>query len=187
MLYPEIKSTKRYKILINSFFITTVIISAILMTINYIFSQKFTWSIIAILGMIYIWNTVIFALKKGINLGATILIHTIQILVLLFFIDFIFGFKKWSFIIGFPIVTMISNIAMSIITIIKYKRYVKYAIYEMIILLIGVLLNLIIIGIFKNKIILNIIALGITSLNFIVVLSLSAKTLKIELSKKFHI
>ena len=38
-----------------------------------------------------------------------------------------------------------------------------------------------------EKIVLNIIALGITTLNFIIVLMLSAKTLKIELQKKFHI
>lgn len=187
MLYPEVKNTKKYKFMINIFLIVTVFISIVLMLINYLISQKIGWSVIAILGIVYLWNTIIFALKKGINLGSTILVHTIQILVLLFFIDFIFGFKKWSFTIGFPIVTMVSNVAMSIITMIKYKKYVKYAIYEMIILLIGVLLNLIIIGIFRTKIILNIIALGITSLNFIIVLALSAKTLKIELAKKFHI
>ena len=83
--------------------------------------------------------------------------------------------------------TMVSNLAMSIITMIKYKKYVKYAIYEMLILLISVLINLVIIAIFKEKIVLNIIALGITTLNFIIVLMLSAKTLKIELQKKFHI
>lgn len=187
MLYPEIKSVKKYRFMINIFFVVTVFISLNLVIVNYLFSQKLNWSIIAILGIIYLWNTILFALKKGINLGSTILIHTIQILVLLFFIDFIFGFKKWSFTIGFPIVTMISNGAMSIITMIKYKKYVKYAIYEMVILLIGVLLNIIIIGLFKTRIVLNIIALGITILNFMIVLILSAKTLKIEIAKKFHI
>ena len=184
MLYPEIKSIKKYKFMVNIFLIVTVFVSATLMLINYMFSQKISWSFIAILGIIYLWSTIIFALRKGINLGSTILIHTIQILILLFFIDFIFGFKKWSFTIGFPIVTMVSNLAMSIITMIKYKKYVKY---EMLILLISVLINLVIIAIFKEKIVLNIIALGITTLNFIIVLMLSAKTLKIELQKKFHI
>lgn len=187
MLYPEIKSIKKYKFMVNIFLIVTVFVSATLMLINYLLSQKISWSFIAILGIIYLWSTIIFALRKGINLGSTILIHTIQILTLLFFIDFIFGFKKWSFTIGFPIVTMVSNLAMSIITMIKYKKYVKYAIYEMLILLISVLINLVIIAVFKEKIVLNIIALGITTLNFIIVLMLSAKTLKIELQKKFHI
>lgn len=187
MLYPEVKSIKKYKFMINIFLIVTVFISATLMLINYMFSQKFSWSIIVILGIIYLWSTIIFALRKGINLGSTILIHTIQILILLFFIDLVFDFRKWSFTIGFPIVTMVSNLAMSIITMIKYKKYVKYAIYEMMILFISVIINLVIIAVFKSKIILNIIALGITTLNFLIVLMLSAKTLKIELQKKFHI
>lgn len=187
MLYPEIKGIKKYKVIVNICLIVTIFISATLLVINYAFSQKITWSFLAILGIFYLWSTIIFALRKGINLGSTIFMQTIQILILLFFIDFIYGFKKWSFTIGFPIVTMVSNIAMSIITMIKYKKYVKYAIYEMLILFISVLINLVIIAIFKEKIVLNIIALGITSLNFIIVLILSAKTLKIELQKKFHI
>ena len=76
---------------------------------------------------------------------------------------------------------------MCILTIIKYRKYVKYAIYEIIILTLGILSNLIIIAVFKEQAILNIISLGCTLLNLIVVVCLNGKAIWIELQKKFHI
>ena len=187
MLYPEIKNIKKSKAVMNISIIVTVFISATLILINYSLQENLNWSIIAILGIIYIWNTVIFSLRKGINLASSVALQTIQILILLFFIDFVFGFKKWSFIIGFPIVTIVSNLIMCILTLVKYKKYVKYAIYEIFILFISVLLNFIIICIFKEKIVLNIISLFCAFLNLILVLALSGKAIKIEVQKKFHI
>lgn len=187
MLYPKIKNIKKSRAMMNISIIITIFISITLMLINFRFQKKLNWSIIAILGILYVWNTVVFSLKKGINLASSVLFQTIQILVLLFFIDFIFGFKKWSFFIGFPIVNIISNLIMVILTIVKYKKYVQYAIYEIIILFLSILSNFIIMVVFKDRIVLNIISLCFAILNLIIVTVLNGKALKIELQKKFHI
>lgn len=187
MLYPKIKNIKKSRAMMNISIIITVFILITLMLINFIFQQKLNWSIIALLGILYVWNTVIFSLKKGINLASSVLLQTIQILILLFFIDFLFGFKKWSFFIGFPIVNIVSNLIMVILTIVKYKKYVQYAIYEIIILLLSMLSNFVVIVIFKERIVLNIISLCFAILNLIIVTALNGKALKIELHKKFHI
>lgn len=187
MLYPKIKNIKKSRAMMNISIIITIFISITLMLINFSFQKKLNWSIIAILGILYVWNTVVFSLKKGINLASSVLFQTIQILIILFFIDFIFGFKKWSFFIGFPIVNIISNLIMVILTIVKYKKYVQYAIYEIIILFLSILSNFIIMVVFKDRIVLNIISLCFAILNLIIVTVLNGKVLKIELQKKFHI
>ena len=187
MLYPKIKNIKKSRAMMNISIIITIFISITLMLINFSFQKKLNWSIIAILGILYVWNTVVFSLKKGINLASSVLFQTIQILIILFFIDFIFGFKKWSFFIGFPIVNIISNLIMVILTIVKYKKYVQYAIYEIIILFLSILSNFIIMVVFKYRIVLNIISLCFAILNLIIVTVLNGKALKIELQKKFHI
>lgn len=187
MLYPNIKNVKKSRALMNISIIVTVFISITLLLINYALQKRFNWSIIAIIGIIYTWNTIMFSLKKGINLASSVALQTVQILILLFFIDLIFGFGKWSFLIGFPIVTIVSNLIMCILTIIKYRKYVKYAIYEILVLTLGILSNLIIIAVFKERAILNIISLGCTLLNLIVVVCLNGKAIWIELQKKFHI
>ena len=94
MLYPKIKNIKKSRAMMNISIIITIFISITLMLINFSFQKKLNWSIIAILGILYVWNTVVFSLKKGINLASSVLFQTIQILIILFFIDFIFGFKK---------------------------------------------------------------------------------------------
>ena len=187
MLYPKIKNIKKSRAMMNISIIITIFISITLMLINFSFQKKLNWSIIAILGILYVWNTVVFSLKKCINLASSVLFQTIQILIILFFIDFIFGFKKWSFFIGFPIVNIISNLIMVILTIVKYKKYVQYAIYEIIILFLSILSNFIIMVVFKDRIVLNIISLCFAILNLIIVTVLNGKALKIELQKKFHI
>ncbi len=76
---------------------------------------------------------------------------------------------------------------MVILTIVKYKKYVQYAIYEIIILFLSILSNFIIMVVFKDRIVLNIISLCFAILNLIIVTVLNGKALKIELQKKFHI
>lgn len=187
MLYPNIKNIKKSRALMNISIIVTIFVSITLILINFAIQQKLNWSVVAILGIVYTWNTIIFSLRKGINLASSVMLQTVQILVLLFFIDFVFGFKKWSFFIGFPIVTIISNLIMLVLTIVKYRKYVQYAIYEILILFLSVLSNFIIIFIFREKFLLNIISLGFAFLNLVIVIILNGKALKIELQKKFHI
>ena len=47
----------------------------------------------------------------------------------LLYIDERLGFRGWSITIGIPIVIMAANVTMLVLSIICYKKYVKYAPY----------------------------------------------------------
>lgn len=187
MLYPKISNIKKSRQITNILLISTIVISIVLMIINYSYSRKLNWSIVVIVSMIYTWISTIYALDKNVNLAAYTFLQMIEISILLVIIDYVFGFIKWSLNIGIPIVIMVSNFTMMVITLMKYKKYVKYAVYEIMILLFSIIYNVIISFMSDSSLILNIITLWFSLTNLSFVLALSARSLKVELEKKFHI
>ena len=187
MLYPKITNIKRSREIITILKVMSVFLCLMLITINYTFSKNLNWSIIVIISIVYLWYSIIYALDKSVNLASYILFQMTVISILLFVIDYLFGFKQWSLSIGIPIVIMVSNITMVIITMLKYKKYVKYALYEILILLFSIIYNIEISIASNHSPLLNIITLwtSITNLSFVLILNYDV--IKIEFQKKFHI
>ena len=99
------------------------------------------------------------------------------------FIDNTIGFNGWSVSIGVPIILIVANTTMLILTIISHRKYIRYALYQLLI----VLITLLSIGlIFKTTSILAIIAFGVSAVNLIVSLILSYKDIKEAIIRKFH-
>ena len=88
---------------------------------------------------------------------------------------------------GIPIVIMVSNITMLIITMIKQKKYVKYAFYEILILLFSIAYDVFISMVSIHIPLLNIITIWVCITNLSFVLILNFDVLKVEVQKKFHI
>ena len=187
MLYPKLINVKKSKETIYILSFLNIFLFVMMVIINYSFSRKLDWSIIAIVSIVYIWRTVYITLKMNKNLASYIFSQLLYLSILLYIIDFALGNKGWSLSIGIPIVIMVTNFSMMIITLIKYRKYVKYALYEIMILVISVAYN-IFLCVFSRKIsILNGIAFWLSLTNLAFILSLNAKTLFLEIQKKFHI
>ena len=187
MLYPKLVNVKKSKEVIYIVSFLNVFLCIMLLVINYSFSRKFNWSVVAIVGIIYTWRTVYITLKRNKNLASYIFSQLIYLSLFLYIIDFVFGNKGWSLTIGIPIVIMATNFAMMLITLIKYKKYIKYALYEIMILVISIIYNTVLCFMSGSIAILNGIAFWFSISNLAFVLALNAKTLKLEIQKKFHI
>lgn len=89
--------------------------------------------------------------------------------------------------IAIPIMIMIANLTMLVLTIVSYKKYMKYAIYQLVIVLFSMLpLILLTEHIVQDKT-LSIIATSISILNFMICLVLCAKEVKETIVRKFHV
>ena len=187
MLYPKLTNVKKSKEIIYLLSLITFFLFIMLGLINYIFSKKLNWSIVAIVSIIMVWRTVYKILDKSTNVASYLFLQMFYLSILLFVIDYVFGNIGWSFSIGIPIVIMITNTAMMILTLIKYKKYVKYALYEILILVVSIAYNIILCFISGKISILNAITFWISVTNLTFVLSLNAKTILLEFQKKFHI
>lgn len=186
MIYPEKikakKSDKIIKILMSS----SLIIAFVLWLINKLTTPTIPWAAFANAGIVYTWVVVIYSIKKNINIAGHVLLQTIAISILTFYMDYMLGMKGWSINIAIPIIIMVANLTMLVLTIVSYKKYMKYAIYQLIIVLFSMLpLLLVTEHIVQNKT-LSVIATGISVLNFVLCLALSAKDVKETIIRKFH-
>lgn len=187
MIYPQKLNSKKGGIILKIAILISVLLAMILILINKLTTPGIPWAALAIGGIIYVWITVAYSINKNVNIAGYVLVQTIAIALLVAFIDYELGFKGWSINIAIPIILMIANITMLILTIVSYKKFIKYAIYQLIIVLFSIVpIILISENMITNKT-LSIIAIGISILNLVLTLILCAKDVKEAIIRKFHL
>ena len=172
MIYPKKINAKKSEVIIRNCAIVSIVTAIVLVIINKILTPQMHWAALC--------NA------KNINIAAHVLIQTVAISVLAWYIDHLLGAKGWSLNVAIPILIIIANTTMLVLTIVSSRRYVRYAIYQLIILMFSVLP---IIFIYEHMIqdrMLSYVAIGISMLNFILTLVLSASDVKDEIIRKFH-
>ena len=186
MIYPKKINASHSEIIVRLLLILSLLVGILLTIINKITSPNIPWAVFTNCGIIYVWLVTIYSINKNVNIAGHVLLQTILISLLTVYIDYRIGFKGWSLSISIPIIIMIANLAMLILTIISYKKYLRYAIYQLIILLFSILPAILITEKIVTNPILGIIATGISLLNLIITLILSSKDLKEAVVRKFH-
>lgn len=162
-------------------------IAILLLIINRFTTPGIPWAALVNAGILYAWITVIYSIKKNINIAGHVLVQIIALSVLTAYIDYELGWRAWSINIAIPIMIIAANITMLILTIVSYKKYVRYAIYQLIIVLFSMLPIILIRENIMKSGILNIISSGICFINFILCLVLCTKDIKEAIIRKFHI
>lgn len=186
MIYPKKIKAKKSDKIIKILMSVSVGIAIILLLINKLTTPTIPWAALANSGILYSWVVVIYSIKKNINIAGHVLLQLIALSVLTVYIDYLLGLKGWSINIAIPIMIMIANLTMLVLTIVSYKKYMKYAIYQ---LMIGIFSMLPLIFVTEHIVqdkTLSIIASGISVLNFVICLILCAKDVKEEIVRKFH-
>ena len=186
MIYPQKINSIKSNQIIKCLTIVSVLVAIFLLIINKVTTPFIHWAALANCGIVYCWVTVIYSIKKNVNIAGHVLIQTIAISILTLYIDYKIGFRGWSLDIAIPIIIIVANITMLILTIVSYKKYIKYAIYQLIIVLFSMLPVVFITEhLIKNKT-LGIIASSVSIFNFLISLILSSKDVKEVIVRKFH-
>lgn len=187
MIYPKKLSSKKGELVLKILLIVSILIAILLLVINKLTTPNISWAAIANGGIVYIWIIVLYSINKNVNIAGHVMVQTIAISLLTLFIDYKLGFNGWSINISIPIIIIIANVSMLILTIVSHRKYIKYAIYQLVIVLFstipGILLGE---DIIKNKV-LSIVASGISVLNLVLTLCLCARDVKDAIIRKFHI
>ena len=186
MIYPQKLTSKKSNELIKALLICSIIIAVILVIINKITSPKVPWAAIANSGIIYIWITVLYSVKRNTNIAGHVLLQIIIISLVILYIDNRLNFNGWSIYIGISIILMVANVIMLVLAIVGHKKYVKYAMYQLIIVFLSMCpIILALKGIIDFNI-LNQISIGVSLLNFVISLVLSYKDFYRIIVCKFH-
>ena len=187
MIYPKKIKSKKIDVFLKIFTYSLILVSIILVVINKLTTPDIYWSFLCIFGFIYIALTVRYSVTKTRNIAGHVMIQTILLSALMFFIDYHLGYSGWSINISWPILIMISKVAMFIITIVGYKDYGKYAISQLIIVLFSLsMIYLVYKGYAKANVLINI-AVLISIFSFQVSLLLCYRDFKEEIIKRFNI
>ena len=187
MIYPKKIKAKKADKIIKIFIFISILIAIILLIINKYTTPDIPWAALSNAGIIYSWVTVIYSIKKNVNIAGQVLLHFVALSVLTSYIDYMLGWKGWSINIAIPIMVIVANITMLVLTIVSHKKYIKYVIYQLIIVILSMLpIVLIQENMIENKI-LSIFASVVCFINFVLCLSLCTKDIKEEIIRKFHI
>jgi hypothetical protein len=186
MIYPQKLSSKKGEIVLKTLMVSSVLLGIILFIINKLTTPNIRWAALANCGIIYTWITVIYSIKRGTNIAGHVLIQTITTSVVVLYIDDRIGFRGWSLNIAIPIILIVANITMLVLTIVTHKNYIKYAIYQLIIVLITLVsMWLILEQIIKLRILSNI-TIIVSFINLLLSLILCFKDVKEALIRKLH-
>ena len=187
MLYPQKVNPKKGDLVVKIAIGISLAIMLLLILINHLTTKNIHWAGVANAGIIYIWITVIYAINKNTNIATHVLIQAIAISILTIYIDYKTGFRRWSINISIPIIIIIANITMLILTIVSHKKYIRYAICQLVICLFSLIpIFFIYKNIVANKV-LSYVATGICFINFLLTICLCAKDVKDAIIRKFHI
>lgn len=186
MIYPQKLNSKKSNLILKIGVLMSVFIAILLIVINKLTTPRIPWAAIANGGIIYVWIVLFYSIRKNINIAGHVLLQTIAISLLTIYIDYELKFKGWSIDIVVPILVIISNITMLVLTIVSHKEFIKYAIYQLLIVLFSLLpIILVTENMVQNKT-LSIVASVISILNLGLSLILCARDVKEAVIRKFH-
>lgn len=186
MIYPQKLNSKKSNLILKIGVLMSVFIAILLIVINKLTTPRIPWAAIANGGIIYAWIVLFYSIRKNINIAGHVLLQTIAISLLTIYIDYELKFKGWSIDIVVPILVIISNITMLVLTIVSHKDFIKYAIYQLLIVLFSLLpIILVTENMVQNKT-LSIVASVISILNLGLSLILCARDVKEAVIRKFH-
>ncbi len=186
MIYPQKLNSKKSNLILKLGLWISLLVAILLIVINKIATPNMPWAALANAGIIYIWIVLFYSIHKNINIAGHVLLQMILISLFMVYIDYKLGFRAWSINIAIPILIIISNITMLILTIISYRKFIKYAIYQLVIVLFSLLpVILVTENMVQNKT-LSIIASGISVLNLGLSLVLCTRDVKEVIIRKFH-
>lgn len=186
MIYPQKISSKKTDVIINLLLIFSIIIGVVLILINKLTTPEIHWAAIANSGIIYVWAVVIYSIKRRTNIAGHVLIQTLLASIITMYIDMQLGFIGWSIYLANPIILFVANITMLILTAISYEKYIKYAIYQLVIVIFSLIPLWLIMGNIIELRVLNRIAVEVSILNLIVSLILCAEDIKDAIVRKLH-
>ena len=186
MIYPQKLNSKKGNLIIRFGLLLSILVALILILINRYFKPNVPWSAIANGGIIYVWVVLYYSIKKNINIAGHVLLQTLALSTLTVFIDYQLGFRSWSLDIIIPVLIIIANVTMFVLTIVSHKNYIKYAMYQLVISLFSILPIILYIENMSHNKVMCIIASGISVVNLALSLILCTKDVKETIIRKFH-
>ena len=187
-LYPKIRNVQTGNLAIKIMAIISIVVSIICTIVNLCTSIKYLWCVIVMVGIIYSWITVMYSVNRNVNIASSVVLQIIAVSLLTLCIDFVIGYQGWAINLSIPIIIMIANVTILVLTIASIRREYKYAVYQLIITVLSfipLIIYLAFDGIITRPIF-TIISSSIAAFTFTMSLVLCGRNIVGELKRRLH-
>lgn len=128
--YPDIPTVyKRHSFFFKLLIFLSVIAALCCVTLNIFFHQGGWWSLIVLLGIGYMWVTVLLGIQRMRRIGRVILYQLLAISALVIGIDLLYGNYGWALDFVVPALCVSAMLAMAIVVAVRKMRLEDAGIY----------------------------------------------------------
>ena len=137
MLYPQKINAKKTDFILKVAILISIIFGLMLVIINRIITPDIRWAGYCNAGIAYVWITVLYSLKRNVNIASHLFLQMIALSALCVYFDIRMGFQAWSINFAIPLIVIVTNITMLILSVASYKNYSRYAFFQMLIVILS--------------------------------------------------
>ena len=172
MLYPQKINAKKTDFIIKVAILITFIVGFMLVIINRFATPNIKWAGYFNAGMAYVWITVLYSLKRNVNIASHFFIQMVALSALCVYFDIRMGFQAWSINLAIPMIVIITNITMLILSIASFKNYARYAFFQVLIVILSLVPIFLVYEHLVNDKTLSVFASGLSIFNLIIKFSI---------------
>ena len=187
-MYPRIQyDPKKWKEVVNSFYIILFAVAAILGIVNYATYSGSMWSVIAIGCIVYVALTLRYSIMRHANLASKIVLQTIAAEVLLVMIDHSTGYAGWSVNYGIPSTLLFADLAVVFLIIVNRLNWQSYFMYQIAITIFSFIPVILWAAGLVTRPLMALITVVVTVAILFVTIKWGDRSVKTELKRRFHL
>ncbi|MDD2956350.1 MAG: DUF6320 domain-containing protein [Oscillospiraceae bacterium] len=137
--YPGVRSHRRYRILFKAVVFLSLAVGAVSLFIDYISPSQMLWSYLVVAATLYLWVSVLFALRSSHNVGLMVLVQILGLSGLSVLVDYLTGNHHWAIDYVIPGMTVLGSLVITLTILVKPMHFRDYLLYQLVIALFGLL------------------------------------------------
>ena len=185
--YPYIRSGFTRGLLLRLITFIAVFFVGASLLVDHLVPTGSPWAFITVIGIAYLWISAMNVLKYTPNPASITLCQLFSISGVVFLIDYLTGYSRWSVNYVIPFLVMAAALGITLMILIKPVKYRAYIIYLLVIAVLGVLSVLLWIFGYSDIEWPVVSAAWISAVCFFIMLVFLYRRTKNELSKRFHV
>lgn len=186
--YPDVRwKTRKLMLIVNIYLFCAILVSAVVIGINYGMSHRIWWSAIVVAALAYVYLVLRYAVSGQSGYKAKFIVMTAAALAFVILIDHVTGYRGWSNDYVIPATIMFIDLGIVVLMIVNKRNWQSYLLFELFMVLCGIIpLVLIWIGVIGDPIP-SVVAIGSSVFLFLGTLIIGDRRARIELKRRFHV
>ncbi len=187
-VYPNIKEKhKKMNFVIRLYLFLALVCDALFVLLNFMTHARIPWATITSAAFVYGFLTLTMVTNPRFSLKAKMVYQTLWGVVFIMVLDYVLGFKGWSFAFILPAAIVVLDVIMLVLMLINRRYYQEYLVMEILLIVLSVIpLTLYFIGL-THILSVALLALVASGILFVGTLIIGGPKSNAELSRRFHV